>query len=275
MIIEWVQEHPYIVIAGLWGLARACGKTIRTGENGLFFNLGRATRVLEPGFVLKIPIYQNIRVMPTRSRTMDLPTQTVTSHDGLVYHVDANMVYRVTDIRKALIEIDDLQKGMLQILGLTVQTVIRNCGMDDMRQTDLLNARLVSTMSVSLEPWGVAVERAGFKSINPSAETMKITQLKRSLQERRHCFEVASGMQIPKGITLPLLGASVRIISRRKHLTRREHALARTRMHRVIRGVCRIPRGNRWFDFLIARPKLQIGRYYRQMLRVRAMGRTF
>jgi len=144
-----------------------------------------------------------------------------------------------------------------------------------MRRTDLLNARLKSSMSVSLEPWGVAVERAGFKSINPSAETMKITQLKRNLQERRHCLEVASGMRIPKGITLPLLGTSVRIISRRRHLTRREKALARTRMHRVVRSVCQIPRGNRWFGHLIARPKLQVGRYYRQMLRVRAMGRTF
>ena len=74
---------------------------------------GRARRELEPGFHLLIPFLQRARRMPTRSRTLDLPAQRVATHQGLVYHVDANLVYRVTDVRKAMIQVDQIEKGMI------------------------------------------------------------------------------------------------------------------------------------------------------------------
>ena len=84
------------------GLVRAMGVTIESGQTGLLFSFGRARRTLAPGFHPLIPFLQRVRRLPTRSRTLDMPAQRVVTLEGLVYHVDANLVYRVIDVRKAL-----------------------------------------------------------------------------------------------------------------------------------------------------------------------------
>ena len=122
---EFSDEFVYVATVLIAAIVRAVGVTVHTGQHALRFSFGRAGKVLEPGFHLLVPFLQVVRKIPTRSRTLNLPSQRVTNFEGLVYQVDANLVYRVVDVRKALIQIDDLVKGMLEMLGLGVQEVVR------------------------------------------------------------------------------------------------------------------------------------------------------
>ena len=116
--IRFATENPDAVIGGLIGLVsaiiRATGALVESGHAGLLFSFGRAKKVVSPGFQLLIPFLQIVRIMPVRSQTINLAAQQVTTLDGLVYDVDSILVYRISDVRKAFIEIDDLKKGMIQ-----------------------------------------------------------------------------------------------------------------------------------------------------------------
>lgn len=239
------EEYRLAVYFAAFAVVRAAGRTIHTGQTGLKFSFGRAVRVVEPGFYPLLPFLQTIKTLPTRSRTLDLPQQRVTNLDGLVFDVDANLVFRVTDIRKALIEIDDLDRGMRQMLGLGVQEVLRARQRRKMYCSPELDDDLRRNLEERLAPWGVTVERAGFSSITPSSQSVRVTQQRPRICERaRHLAELRlSG--VPREQALVLLGTArlptgrtrtlhrqVRIHRRRRKMWKLlDEALAEGRLH--------------------------------------------
>ena len=228
-ILATAKEQPYLVAMFLWGIVRATGTTVRTGTHGLLFSFGRAVKVIEPGFRPLIPFLQIVQMVPTRSRTLDLPAQRVTTTDGLVYFVDANVVYRVVEVKRAIVQIDDLTKGMRQMLGLSVQEVIRGSQRADLRVSEQLDQRLVAAMEPRLEAWGVAVERAGFMSVRPSPVTLELTQLDRRVRVRREALETMEARGLTRALALPLLGEARQVYSRRGLLRQRADLSRRRR----------------------------------------------
>lgn len=231
--LEWIwEEHKrdlvFALWAGFWGVTRLAGKTVSSGEVGVKFSFGRATRVCQPGFHPLIPVMQTVRTVPSRARTLDLPRQRLTTRNGYVFEVDANVVYRVVDPLKALIQIDSLERGMLQMLGLSVFDVLSELDGGELRVSQELDARLAQVMSARLERWGVQVERAGFATLHPSRETVRITQLGRRVATRAQAVERFSRVA-PGGAALGLLGMNSRLLSRTRHLRQRE---IRSRMAR-------------------------------------------
>jgi regulator of protease activity HflC (stomatin/prohibitin superfamily) len=234
--LEWLwEEHKRDVLvaawAGVWGVMRLAGKTVNSGEIGVKFSFGRVVRVCEPGFYPLVPILQIVRTVPSRARTLDLPRQRLTTANGLVFEVDANVVYRVLDPQKALIQVDSLEKGMLQILGLSVYELLAQLEGDELRVGRELDERLAVRMGQRLEAWGVAVERAGFATLNPSRETIRITQLRRLASTRAKAVATFSRAGL-EGAALGLLGANSRPISRTRSMRTSE---TRHRRQRYLR----------------------------------------
>ena len=224
------DDLALIVFGAVATLVRAMGVKIESGWTGLRFTFGHANKELHPGFHIMIPFAQRARKMPTRSRTLDLPFQRVVNFDGLVYHVDANLVYRVIDVRKAMIEIDHLEKGMIQMLGLGVQEVLRGASDEAMKHHKDLDRALATNLARRLAPWGVEVERVGFPSISPSPQTLRITQLGATLLERCQTRDRLMGAGVHPRRTLPLVGT--RQVPRVKfHALQRHDRLRRRRRH--------------------------------------------
>jgi regulator of protease activity HflC (stomatin/prohibitin superfamily) len=229
-LVDSLKDDFFIIFAGaIAALVRAMGVTVESGQTGLRFSFGRAGRELGPGFYPLIPFLQVVRKVPTRSRTLDLPAQRVATFEGLVYHVDANLVYRVTDVRKALIEIDNLEQGMAQMLGLGVQEVLRAADRSKIANIDSLNQALVDNLATRLAPWGVTIERAGFPSITPSPKTLRITQLDQVVGERMRMLDSLEQLGLERMRALTLMGTRVRAVSHTHHIRRQERLERRRR----------------------------------------------
>ena len=233
-VVQWARENPYLAFLAVYSFFRATGVTVRSGQVGLRFTLGRAGKVLEPGFHFLIPFVQRAKRLPSRSRTLELEDQTVVTLDGLVYRVQANVVWRVIDIRQALIEISDVEQGLEQALALTVQEVLRAAAREDLRVSPELDRQLEEGMSRLSAPWGVEVERAGFQSIAPSNETLALVQLRQRVSERRR----ATGQLAERGWQpLPaamLLGSSHFPRARSVRARRRESERRRQRRFELL-----------------------------------------
>src|SRR4030081_3898115 len=111
-VIAYVKEHPVQAIIFALIVIRLFGTTVQTGWKGVLFSFGRVRGELEPGFHALIPFVQRVRKNPVRSITWHLPMQRITTADGLVYDVQANMVYRIVDATKALVQIGDIRRGI-------------------------------------------------------------------------------------------------------------------------------------------------------------------
>lgn len=234
-LIDFVQQNASLLVLVAFSIARATAVTVESGHTGLLFSFGRAKGTVSPGLKWLIPFLQIVRTAPTRQRTLDLPAQRVTTHDGLVYLVDANLVYRITDIEKALIEIDDLIKGMRQVLVLSVQRVIRSSERAVLRDREDMDRRLLEAMAEHLELWGVEVVNAGFTSVTPSPVTLRLVQLGARVETRRKGLEQLETVT-SRPLALALLGTKQRTVRRTELQREREiHSRRARRVRRLFR----------------------------------------
>ncbi len=231
LLLELGDDLLVVLLVSLSAIVRAMFRTIDSGHEGLRFTFGRASNKLGPGLHFFVPFVQTMRMLPSRARTLDLPAQRVITSDGLVYQADANMIYRVADIKKALIQVDHLEKAMLQMLGLSVQKVLRAASGAQIRDTDRLNQELHEALQERLSQWGVHVESAGFPSIAPGAQSIRITQLEKVARERQSAMGQIASLTGSDSLATALVGTRQMPIPRTRSLQRM--AFARRRLNRV------------------------------------------
>lgn len=226
--VQFARDNPFVTAAAVAALVRACGTTVDSGQTGLLFSFGRVKKRLEPGFHLMIPFLQRARIVPTRSRTLELENQRIVTTEGLVYLVRANLVWRIEDIEKALVQVDDVVVGMRQLLAISVQEVLRGVARDELRDVPVLDKELEARMSAPLAAWGVTVERAGFQSIAPSRRSIRVTQLRERVTARYQAYEALLDAGLEPAACIGLVGT--RHMPRRRPLraTRRDRMARRT-----------------------------------------------
>lgn len=158
------------------------------GQHALKFTLGRAKNVVGPGVHWKWPIFQKYEVRETKHTTLDLEPQVIQLSDDLVYEIDCKVVYQIVDLRKAMIEIDDLVAGLRNRVVMAVQRVVQQQDRQTVKDTE----KLVQHVHVDLRPmevqWGVRVLQFGFSNISPSPATLEITQLDLLAREKLNLY---------------------------------------------------------------------------------------
>jgi SPFH domain / Band 7 family len=232
-LLRWGRENPTSLILVALAIVRSFGTTVQTGWAGVLFSFGRAKKVLEPGFHPLIPLFQKVRQTPIRSITLDLARQRVTTSDGLVFDVHANIIYRVEDPILALTAIDDVRKGILTLMPLLVLALMRQHDGDSILTPQALDAELTTQARDALARWGVGVEQAGLATIAPTAPTMRLTQLGLRVRERAALLGLDAAGDVPAEVVVALVttgrtprGRSHAKYHRRKH--RKRHPPAPT-----------------------------------------------
>lgn len=238
ILIDQFFSNIYFVALAIYAFLSAMGVTVKTGQRGLIFTFGRAGTELDAGFRFLVPFVQRAKVVPARSRTLDLDGQRVVTRDGLVYSVHVNLVWRIVDVRRALIEVDDLVHGMRRWLAVAAQQVLRERVRGELRLSEELDRLLEERMQAWLEPWGVRVESAGFPSIAPSKRTVELLQLPERVRERdrvRRWIEGHDGAPGPE-VSVLLAGTRRRGVRRQVRARERER-LGRERQRAAASGI--------------------------------------
>jgi hypothetical protein len=231
-LIQMIRAHPIWTFAVVLAFVRLWGTVIQSGWTGVLFVFGRARRTLPPGFHFLLPLVHFVRKTPVRSITLELSKQRVTTLDGLVYDVDANVVYHVDDAILALTHVANLRRGSLVVLAMAVQEVLSRHSRQALQERQLLDEEFTTQAQVKLSPWGVKVEQAGFTTIAPTRRTLRLTQLRQLVEERQRMLEEYYRHGLTPELALVLLGSHRHLVS---------HAQARYRRHRRTGGVRRPP----------------------------------
>lgn len=159
------------------------------GQHALRFTLGRAEGVVGPGVHFKIPIIQRFQVKETKDTTLELEPQVIQLRDDLVYEVGARVVYQITNLKKAVIEIDNLVTGLKNRLVLAVQRVVRAQTRETVRDMAAMIAAVLEELRPVEEQWGVIIHEFGFSTFSPTPETLEITQLRKLAEEKLGLYQ--------------------------------------------------------------------------------------
>ena len=157
----------YIVIAFVVLFLVSAIRILREYERGVVFLLGRFWKVKGPGFIIIIPLVQQMVRVDLRTIVMDVPTQDVISRDNVSVHVNAVVYFRVIDPEKAIIQVENFYDATSQLAQTTLRSVLGKHELDEMlAERERLNVDIQNSLDQQTDAWGIKVSNVEIKHID-------------------------------------------------------------------------------------------------------------
>ncbi|MFP3874762.1 MAG: slipin family protein [Thiohalophilus sp.] len=157
----------YIIIALVVIFLFSAIRILREYERGVIFTLGRFWKVKGPGFIIVVPLIQQMVKVDLRIIVMDVPSQDVISQDNVSVHVNAVVYFRVVDPEKAIIHVEDYYSATSQLAQTTLRSVLGQHELDEMlSERDKLNADIQKILDEQTDAWGIKVSNVEIKHVD-------------------------------------------------------------------------------------------------------------
>lgn len=142
-------------------------KILREYERGVIFLLGRFWKVKGPGFIIVIPLIQQMVRVDLRTIVMDVPSQDVISRDNVSVEVNAVVYFRVIEPDKAIIQVEDFYMATSQLAQTTLRSVLGQHELDEMlSERDQLNTDIQNILDQQTDAWGIKVSNVEIKHVD-------------------------------------------------------------------------------------------------------------
>ena len=142
-------------------------RVLREYERGVIFMLGRFYRVKGPGFIIVVPVIQQMVRVDLRTVVMDVPTQDVISRDNVSVKVNAVIYFRVVDPQKAIIQVENFLDATSQLSQTTLRSVLGQHELDEMlSERETLNADIQESLDKQTDAWGIKVSNVEIKHVD-------------------------------------------------------------------------------------------------------------
>jgi regulator of protease activity HflC (stomatin/prohibitin superfamily) len=165
MVFEWIT-FAGIAILIIAFLASAI-RIFREYERGVVFTLGRFSRVCGPGFVIIIPVIQQVVRTDLRMFVEDVPGQDVISRDNVSVKVNAVIYFRIVDPELAIINVENYTMATSQLAQTTLRSVLGKHELDEMlAERDKLNVDIQEILDRQTDNWGIKVSNVEIKHID-------------------------------------------------------------------------------------------------------------
>lgn len=142
-------------------------RILREYERGVIFMLGRFYKVKGPGFIIVIPLIQQMVRVDLRTIVMDVPTQDVISRDNVSIKVNAVVYFRVIDPEKSIIQVENFYDATSQLAQTTLRSVLGQHELDEMlAERERLNIDIQTSLDEQTDAWGIKVANVEIKHVD-------------------------------------------------------------------------------------------------------------
>ena len=153
-------------------------------QRGVKFQLGKYKATLAPGWRIVIPIFQSLMKVDIRVKAVDVPDQEAITMDNISARINAVLYYKVTDAKRAIIEVERFQHAVSQLAQTTMRNVVGELELDELlTRRDDASQKIRQIVDTLTDPWGIKVENVELKDIT-LPEEMKRTIGKQAEAER-------------------------------------------------------------------------------------------
>jgi regulator of protease activity HflC (stomatin/prohibitin superfamily) len=157
----------YVVVTIVFLFLLSAIKILREYERGVVFLLGRFWKVKGPGFIIIIPIVQQMVRVDLRTIVMDVPSQDVISRDNVSVHVNAVVYFRVVEPDKAIIQVENYYEATSQLAQTTLRSVLGQHELDEMlAERERLNTDIQGILDAQTDAWGIKVSNVEIKHVD-------------------------------------------------------------------------------------------------------------
>lgn len=170
-------------------------KQINQYERGVKFSFGKYVGIMDPGWRIIWPIIQGYQRVDIRTKAVDVPDQEAITKDNISARINAVIYYRITDVSRAVLEVEDYYYAVSQLAQTTMRNVVGETTLDDLlsKRNDVAD-HIQKIIDKATDPWGVKVESVELKDvILPEEMKRVIARQAEAERERRAIIIRAEG----------------------------------------------------------------------------------
>ncbi len=135
-------------------------------QRGVKFQLGKYTKMVEPGWRVVLPVFQSMVKVDIRTKAVDVPYQEAITRDNVSAKVNAVIYYRVVDSAKAVLEVENFWFAVSQLAQTTMRNVVGQMELDELlANREGAAQKIEQIVSTSAEAWGLRIEGVELKDI--------------------------------------------------------------------------------------------------------------
>ena len=175
---------------------------IKQYERGVQFRLGRVRDgVRGPGVILVLPLADRVRRVSLRIVTLPIESQGIITRDNVSVGVSAVAYYRVEDVVRSIVAIENVSAAISQIAQTTLRAVVGRHTLDEtLSETDKINDNIREILDVQTEDWGVKVTLVELKDIQlPATMQRAMARQAEAEREKRAKIIAAEGEALAAG----------------------------------------------------------------------------
>ncbi len=141
-------------------------KQVNQYERGIILTMGKFSTTWNPGWHILIPVFQRMLKVDIRVKAVDVPDQEAITKDNIPVRINAVIYFRVSDARKAVLEVEDFFFAVSQLAQTTMRNAVGEVTLDQL----LANKKEVSegikkTVDAASDAWGIDVQSVELKDI--------------------------------------------------------------------------------------------------------------
>ena len=177
------------------GILFAAIRILPEYERGVIFRFGRYLDTKGPGIFLIIPIVDKMVRVSLRTVVMDIPPQDVITKDNVTIKVNAVNYFRVTEPKRAIIEVEDFLYATGQLAQTTLRSVLGQVELDNvLSDRDNINRDLQEILDLRTDSWGIKVLQVELKDVDlPPQMQISIARQAQAERDRRAKVIMAKG----------------------------------------------------------------------------------
>ena len=136
-------------------------------ERVVVLRLGRYNRTLEPGLHPMWPLAEEAYTENIVPRTYDLNAQSLTTVDNKCVVVSGVVTARVSDVRKAVLEVEHVEDAVKDACVAEIGDAVRSVTWETL-QTPAFQERLTKVCRARAFRWGIEIMRIQLSDVAPS-----------------------------------------------------------------------------------------------------------
>lgn len=150
-------------------------KAVPQGYNYTVERFGKYTKTLRPGLNFIIPVIDLIgSKMNMMEIVRDIEPQDVITKDNASSKIDGIVFYQIFDAAKASYEVNDLDRGIINLCLTNLRSVAGTMDLDELLSNrEVIATKILTIVDEATQAWGVKVMRIEIKDVSPPKELVE------------------------------------------------------------------------------------------------------
>jgi len=172
-------------------------RQINQYQRGVKFMLGKYMKTVEPGWRLVFPIIQSMIKIDIRTKAVDVPFQEAITKDNVSTKINAVIYYKVADVAKAVLQVENFWFAVSQLAQTTMRNVIGQMELDELlANREAAAQRIKNIIEASTTAWGIEVQSVELKDVVLPDNMQRMIARQAEAERERRAVIIKSGGEV-------------------------------------------------------------------------------